>query len=160
MSNYGVFSGPLFPAFGQNSISPESVRMRENTDQKKLRIWTLSTQWMFSFFISISILFSVLLLLCVSTRTSVFLLKNIICFQKIVDKKTDEWYIGWQGVAMSGSTSDNEWQRVATNDNKWKRVTARGKTNENSTVYFKECMIAIFSVTKTNAQLHGMDGCN
>ena len=75
-------------------ISPYSALMRENTDQKKLRIWTLSTQWMFSFFISISILFSVLLLLCVSTRTSVFLLKNIICFQKIVDKKTDEWYIG------------------------------------------------------------------
>ena len=28
------------------SISPYSVRMRENTDQKKLRIWTLFTQWM------------------------------------------------------------------------------------------------------------------
>ena len=26
-------------------ISPYSVRMRENTDQKKLRIWTLFTQW-------------------------------------------------------------------------------------------------------------------
>ena len=33
-------------------ISPYSVRMRENTDQKKLRIWTLFTQckilWLFS----------------------------------------------------------------------------------------------------------------
>ena len=28
-------------------ISPYSVRMRENTDQKKLRIWTLLTQWSF-----------------------------------------------------------------------------------------------------------------
>ena len=28
------------------SISPYSVRMRENTDQKILRIWTLFTQWM------------------------------------------------------------------------------------------------------------------
>ena len=27
-------------------ISPYSVRMRENTDQKKLRIWILFTQWM------------------------------------------------------------------------------------------------------------------
>ena len=27
------------------SISPYSVRMRENTDQKQLRIWTLFTQW-------------------------------------------------------------------------------------------------------------------
>ena len=29
-------------------ISPCSVRMRENTDQKKLRIWTLFTQWDFA----------------------------------------------------------------------------------------------------------------
>ena len=28
-------------------ISPYSVRMQENTDQKKLRIWTLFTQWLF-----------------------------------------------------------------------------------------------------------------
>ena len=42
---YGVFSGPYFPAFGLNSISPYSVQMRENTDLKKLRIWTLFTQW-------------------------------------------------------------------------------------------------------------------
>ena len=25
--------------------SPNSVRIRENTDQKKLHIWTLFTQW-------------------------------------------------------------------------------------------------------------------
>ena len=30
---YGVFSGP------------QAVRMRENADQKKLRIWALFTQW-------------------------------------------------------------------------------------------------------------------
>ena len=45
MSEYGVFSGPYFPAFGLNTeilrISPYSVRMGENTDQKKLCIWTL-----------------------------------------------------------------------------------------------------------------------
>ena len=39
-----------FPAFGLNterhSISTYSVRMRENTDLKKLRIWTLFTQWL------------------------------------------------------------------------------------------------------------------
>ena len=34
---YGVF---LFRIF------PYSVRMQENTDQKKLRIWTIFTQWM------------------------------------------------------------------------------------------------------------------
>ena len=32
------------------SISPYSVRMRENTDQKKLRIWTLFVQWRFYLF--------------------------------------------------------------------------------------------------------------
>ena len=31
------------------SISPYSVRMRENTEQKKLRIWTLFTQWWLSY---------------------------------------------------------------------------------------------------------------
>ena len=42
---YGVFSGPYFAAFGLNierfGVSLHSVRMRENTDQKKLRIRTL-----------------------------------------------------------------------------------------------------------------------
>ena len=37
----------------------------------------------------------------------------------IVHKKTDEWYIEWQRVTTSGTTSDNEWQRVTANDNEW-----------------------------------------
>ena len=50
VSKCGVFSGPYFPHsdwYGNliRSISPYSVRMRENTDQEKLRIWTLFTQW-------------------------------------------------------------------------------------------------------------------
>ena len=45
MSEYGAFSGPHFPVFGLNteiyevnirSKSPYSVRIQENTDQKKL----------------------------------------------------------------------------------------------------------------------------
>ena len=40
VSKYGVFSVPYFPAFGLNteirSIFPYSVRMRENTEQKKV----------------------------------------------------------------------------------------------------------------------------
>ena len=48
VSKYGVFSGPYFPAFGLNtgrySVTPYSVRMWENRDQEKLRIWTLFTQ--------------------------------------------------------------------------------------------------------------------
>ena len=47
VSKYGVFPGPYFPTF--SSISPYSIRMWENTDQKKLRIWTLFTQCMFRF---------------------------------------------------------------------------------------------------------------
>ena len=35
-SKYGVFSGLYFPVFGL---------IQENTDQKRLRIWTLFTQW-------------------------------------------------------------------------------------------------------------------
>ena len=48
MSKYGVFSSPYFPLFGLNikiySKSPYSVQKRENTDQNKLRIWTLFKQ--------------------------------------------------------------------------------------------------------------------
>ena len=36
VSKYGVFNGPYFSVF--------SPRIEENTDQKKLRIWTLFTQ--------------------------------------------------------------------------------------------------------------------
>ena len=46
------FTGPFFrkhfvKSVQIRSISPYSVRTRENTDQKKLRIWTLFTQWNF-----------------------------------------------------------------------------------------------------------------
>ena len=49
MSKYGVFSSPNFPVFGLEygeilHISPYLVQMRENTDQKKLRIWTFFAQ--------------------------------------------------------------------------------------------------------------------
>ena len=36
MSKYGVFSGPYFPGLGLYS-----VRLRENVDEKNLRIWAL-----------------------------------------------------------------------------------------------------------------------
>ena len=54
--------------------------------------------------------------------------------------------------------SDNEGQRVTTNDNEWQRVATSGATNENGTVHFKEGMIAILSMTKTDTLLQGMDG--
>ena len=44
---YGVFSSPYFPAFGLNTVSPH-CQMRKNTDHKKLRIWTLFTQYFIS----------------------------------------------------------------------------------------------------------------
>ena len=43
----------------------------------------------------------------------------------IVYKKTDEWYIEWQRVTASGTTSDNKWQRVV------QRVTTSGTANDN-----------------------------
>ena len=74
----------------------------------------------------------------------------------------------WQRVTASGTTSDKEWQRVvqrvATSDNKWQWVTESdriGTRNENGTVHFKEWMIAILSMTKTDTLLfQGMDDCN
>ena len=42
---YGVFSGPYFPVFGLNTeIYPYSVRIRENTDQKKVFFSLMSEQ--------------------------------------------------------------------------------------------------------------------
>ena len=42
---WSVFSR-IWKEYGEiRSISPYSVRMRENADRKKLRIWTLFTQW-------------------------------------------------------------------------------------------------------------------
>ena len=77
-------------------------------------------------------------------------------------------YNEWQWVTTSGTTSDKEWQRViqrvTTSDNKWQWVIASdssGTTNENGTVHFKEWMIAVLSMTKTDTLLlQGMDGCN
>ena len=42
----------------------------------------------------------------------------------IVYKKTGDWYIEWQRVTMSGTTSENEWQGMTTSDNKWQRMTS------------------------------------
>ena len=53
----------------------------------------------------------------------------------IVYKKTDEWYIKWEQVTTSDTTSDNEWQRVTTNDNQWynewQRVVQRMTASDN-----------------------------
>ena len=51
-----VFSGPYIPALGLNteilqSQSPNSVQIQGNTDQKKLLIWILFTQWKFCIFL-------------------------------------------------------------------------------------------------------------
>ena len=37
----------------------------------------------------------------------------------------------WQRVTTSGTTSDNEWQRVTTNDNEWQRVVQQVIKSDN-----------------------------
>ena len=74
----------------------------------------------------------------------------------------------WQRDVQQVTTNDNEWQRVVQQvtkiDNKWQWVTASdsiGTANENGTVHFKECMIAIISMTERDTLLlQRMDGCN
>ena len=70
----------------------------------------------------------------------------------------------WQRATTSGITSDNKWQWVTTSDNKWQWVTvsdSSGTTNENHIVHFKEWMIAILSMTKTDTLLfQGTDACS
>ena len=73
----------------------------------------------------------------------------------------NEWQRVKQRMTTSGTTSDNKWQWVTTitaNNNEWQWVTESGTTNENGTVHFKEWMIAIFSMTKTNTLLQEMGG--
>ena len=80
------------------SISPCSVRMRENTEQKKHRIWTLFTQWAFwkkriqkkkeSVYNRV---------LCICEIAGTLMIKNskyIICIKCITSKlKTSETYV-------------------------------------------------------------------
>ena len=81
-----------------------------------------------------------------------------------VRKSDNEWCNEWQRVVQRVTMNDNKWQQVTKSDNKWQLVTASassGTTNENGTVHFKEWMIAILSMTKTDTLLlQGMDGCN
>ena len=48
--------------------------------------------------------------------------------------------------------------RVATIDNEWQRVISSGTPNENDTLNFKEWMIVILTMTKTDILLQFMDG--
>ena len=65
-----------------------------------------------------------------------------------------EWYIVWQQVATSGTTSDNEWQRVTTNGNKWynkwHRITKSSTTSDN------ECYHECQRVAKNNNESQWM----
>ena len=66
----------------------------------------------------------------------------------------NEWYNKWQQMTMSNTKSDNEWQQIARSD-------GSATTNENGTVHFKEWMIAVLSMTKTDTLLlQAMNGCN
>ena len=101
--------------------------------------------------------------------------------RSFIDRQTSGTSTGnkWQQMATSGTTSDNEWQRVkqrmttsgttsdnkwqwvttiTANNNEWQWVTESGKEEENSTVHFKEWMIAIFSMTETSTLLQEMGG--
>ena len=53
----------------------------------------------------------------------------------IVYKKTDEWYIEWQRVATSGTTSDNEWQWVTMSENEWYNEWQQVAISANSYVF-------------------------
>ena len=63
--------------------------------------------------------------LCLVLLSFMFFLNVYLPAGVIVYKKTDEWYIEWQRVTTSGTTSDNEWQRMTTNDNEWQWVVQR-----------------------------------
>ena len=68
-------------------------------------------------------------------NNAILLLKDLpllLALAQIVYKKTDEWYIEWQRVRTSGTTTDNEWQRMRTNGNEWQGVD----TSTNSSFFW------------------------
>ena len=89
-------------------------------------------------------------------RSNISNIFNASCFsysESIVYKKTDEWYIEWQQVTTNDNEWYSEWQRLITSESKWQWVTASdisGTTNENGTVHFKEWLIAVLSMIKTD----------
>ena len=57
-------------------------------------------------------------------------------------------------MTTSNITNDNEWQQIAMSDSEWQQW-------QNDRVHFKEWLIAVPSMTKTDTLLlQGMDGCN
>ena len=105
VSKYGVFCGPHYPSFRLNTerywrISPYSVGMRGNTDQKKLRIWTLFRYSPKSFFQDFRKAFSKSFSYWILTRTGKF---------------TTRYQIFWDLVSVnhkSNVTKQNETKRV------------------------------------------------
>ena len=79
----------------------------------------------------------------------------------IVYKKTEEWYIEWQWVTTSGTTSENGWQPVTANDkewcNEWQQLVQRATTSDNEwqkmTRSDKEWYLVTTSDNQANFQL-------
>ena len=79
-------------------------------------------------------------------------------WQRVTDNKGQRVVQQMTSTGASGkrlTPSDNEWQRVTRNDNEWQQLTKGGTTSKNGTVYFKELMIAILSITKIDTLLQG-----
>ena len=67
-----------------------------------------------------------------------------------------DWYNKWQRVTATNTTSDSEWQQMAMTAS-----DSSGTENKNGTAHFKEWMIAVLSMTKTDTLLlQGMNGYN
>ena len=91
--------------------------------------------------------------------------------QRVTTNNNNEWYNEWQRVLKRVI---NEWQWMTTSGKEWQRVIQRiktsdnsnssdssGTTTKNSTVHFKEWIITVLSMIKTDGLLlQGMDGCD
>ena len=86
---------------------------------------------------------------CDSNILVIILSKICVFIRSFIKRQTsgtssdNEWYIEWQRVVQrvttSGTTSDNEWQRVVqqvtTNDNVWYNEWQRMKTSDNEWLF-------------------------
>ena len=90
-----------------------------------------------------------------------------------VTTNDSKWYNEWRRVVQRVTTSDCEWEKMTTNEKEWQQMTMSDNkwqwvTKSDSKWYnewkqqghFREWMIAILYVTKTDILLQGTDGCN
>ena len=111
-SNYGVYSGPYFPAFALNyrvilRISPYSVWIRENTHQKKYKYGHFSSN-VYDIIQRNKVALSPYLRLLLVPQVTEKSHNKICCFHEVVKFCFEHWAI-YHELLFSMKSSENPW---------------------------------------------------